>query len=469
MGDPRSWSDEPEAMAAALAEHGATPLPDPAHRVARRARGPAGRVQRRCRSRRRRDRLSPWPSPPRKPISPLIISVDDHVLEPKDLWQRELPEPHARAGPQGGHARRSSSSSRAATTASAATTPTAQWCDLWLFDDLVVPTGLLHAPAGMPRDEQRNVPAIYEDFRPGTYDQKARLADMTSNHVEAAINYPNTFPRFAGQGFAERDDKDLALACLRIYNDWMIDEWCGGDAPRPPHPADARAAVGSGAGGRRGPALRGEGQLRDRLHREPVQARLARRCTPASGTCSGATCAETDTTVSMHIGSSSSMPTTSTDAPLATSMSLYAQNAQGSLCDWVFSGTLAAVPGPEDRLRREPGRLDAVPARAHGRRLGRRPGRRRRRRSLPSEQVQGPGLRLHLRRPARPQGPRRRRPRARSCSRPTTRTPTAPSRTPGRSPTACSPRPAWTPTSATPCCAATPSRPTASHRFGITE
>lgn len=29
MGDPRSWSDEPEAMAAALAEHGVTPLPDP--------------------------------------------------------------------------------------------------------------------------------------------------------------------------------------------------------------------------------------------------------------------------------------------------------------------------------------------------------------------------------------------------------------------------------------------------------
>ena len=55
-------------------------------------------------------------------------------------------------------------------------------------------------------------------------------------------------------------------------------------------------------------------------------------------------CVETDTSVSMHIGSSSSMPTTSPDAPLATSMSLYAQNAQGSLCDWVFSGTLQRFP-----------------------------------------------------------------------------------------------------------------------------
>lgn len=29
MGDPRSWSDDPEAMERALAEHGVTPLPDP--------------------------------------------------------------------------------------------------------------------------------------------------------------------------------------------------------------------------------------------------------------------------------------------------------------------------------------------------------------------------------------------------------------------------------------------------------
>jgi hypothetical protein len=33
---------------------------------------------------------------------------------------------------------------------------------------------------------------------------------MDVNHVEVAINYPNTFPRFAGQGFAERPDKSLA-------------------------------------------------------------------------------------------------------------------------------------------------------------------------------------------------------------------------------------------------------------------
>ena len=205
---------------------------------------------------------------------PLIISVDDHVMEPKDLWQRELPESMRERGPKvvteqikleftGGHYGFSRND------------PDGTWCDLWIFDDLVVPTGLLHAPAGMPRDEQRNVPATYDDFRKGTWDQTERLADMTLNHVEAAINFPNVFPRFAGQGFLEREDKDLALACLRIYNDWMIDEWSGGAGQRSPDPAHPRSPVGPGAGRRGGPALRGQGQLRRGLHREPVQARPA--------------------------------------------------------------------------------------------------------------------------------------------------------------------------------------------------
>ena len=48
------------------------------------------------------------------------------------------------------------------------------------------------------------------------------------NHVSAAINYPNIFPRFCGQGFLEREDKEFALECLKIYNDWIIDDWGGG-------------------------------------------------------------------------------------------------------------------------------------------------------------------------------------------------------------------------------------------------
>ncbi|MYB28516.1 MAG: amidohydrolase, partial [Acidimicrobiaceae bacterium] len=121
---------------------------------------------------------------------PLIISVDDHVMEPKDLWQQQLPPSMRARGPRvvqekvrlhftGGHYGFERND------------PDGQWCDVWLFEDSVTPTGLLHGPAGMPREEQRNVAARYEDLRPGTYEQTARLADMDLNHVEAAINFPN--------------------------------------------------------------------------------------------------------------------------------------------------------------------------------------------------------------------------------------------------------------------------------------
>lgn len=273
---------------------------------------------------------------------PNMISVDDHVMEPKELWQEQLPASLRDRGPRtvrekvklsfkGGHY------------GFERNVEDGEWCDVWLFDDLVTPTGLLHAPAGVPREEQRNIPAVYEDFRDGTWDQTARLADMDLNHVDAAINYPNIFPRFAGQGFLERADKDLALACLRIYNDWMIDDWCAGAGKGRLIPLTLVPLWD--------PALAAEEVRRCAAKGSFAIAfseNVAKLGQPSLY--SGAwdvlweACQESDTSVSMHIGSSSSMPTTSDDAPLATSMSMYAQNAQGSLCDWVFSGSLERFP-----------------------------------------------------------------------------------------------------------------------------
>src|SRR5258705_2261927 len=53
---------------------------------------------------------------------------------------------------------------------------------------------------------------------------------MGANHVQAALCFPNTLPRFCGQGFLERGSREVALLCVQAYNDWMIDEWCAGDA-----------------------------------------------------------------------------------------------------------------------------------------------------------------------------------------------------------------------------------------------
>jgi len=273
---------------------------------------------------------------------PLIISVDDHILEPRTLWTDELPASQKAQGPHvvrervklhftGGHY------------GFERDVADGDWCDVWIYDDLVAPTGLLHAPAGRPRREQRNIPAIYEDFREGTYDRKARLADMDTNHVELAINYPNTFPRFAGQGFAERSDKALALRCLQIYNDWMIDEWCGGDGRGRLIPLTLVPLWDPALAADEVRRCAGKGSYAIAFSENPSKLGFPSLYTGAWDPLFAA-CQETGTTISMHIGSSSTMPSTSPDAPLATSMALSSQNAQGSMCDWYFSGSLTRFP-----------------------------------------------------------------------------------------------------------------------------
>jgi predicted TIM-barrel fold metal-dependent hydrolase len=286
--------------------------------------------------------MSPNGVTPEEHELPDMISVDDHVMEPKDLWQEQLPESLRERGPKvlrekvklsfkGGHYGFERNAADG------------EWCDVWVFDDLVMPTGLLHAPAGVPRDQQRNVAATYEDFRPGTWDRAERLADMTLNHVEAAINYPNIFPRFAGQGFLERADKDLALTCLRIYNDWMIDDWCGGAGKGRLIPLTLVPLWSPQLAAEEVRRCAAKGSYAIAFSENPSKLGVPSMYTGEWDVLWQA-CVETGTSVSMHIGSSSSMPSTSEDAPLATSMSLYAQNAQGSLCDWVFSGSLQRFP-----------------------------------------------------------------------------------------------------------------------------
>src|SRR5262245_6233892 len=51
-------------------------------------------------------------------------------------------------------------------------------------------------------------------------------------------------------------------------------------------------------------------------------------------------CEETETVVCMHIGSSSRMPATSGDAPVAVAATLSFNNAMASLTDFLFSGVL---------------------------------------------------------------------------------------------------------------------------------
>jgi predicted TIM-barrel fold metal-dependent hydrolase len=103
--------------------------------------------------------------------------------------------------------------------------------DVWVYEGQELPNIGLNAVAGKPPEEYGIEPTSFAEMRRGCYDVDQRVADMDANGVLGSMCFPS-FPQFCGQLFARTQDKELALAMVRAYNDWHIDEWCGTEPGR---------------------------------------------------------------------------------------------------------------------------------------------------------------------------------------------------------------------------------------------
>jgi predicted TIM-barrel fold metal-dependent hydrolase len=138
----------------------------------------------------------------------IMVSVDDHCVEPPDLFDHHLSEPYrSRDEAPRIHRRRDGS-------------------DVWMFNGQKIPNVGLNAVAGRPKDEYGIEPTAFDEMRPGCWNIHDRVKDMDAGGVLASMCFPS-FPGFSGRVFAAADDKDFALAVVRAYNDWHVDEWCG--------------------------------------------------------------------------------------------------------------------------------------------------------------------------------------------------------------------------------------------------
>jgi predicted TIM-barrel fold metal-dependent hydrolase len=272
---------------------------------------------------------------------PKIVSVDDHVVEPPHLWQAWLPEKYREAGPHS--ERRGIGTMRHIGGGAYEQTFDADGpqADCWIYEDLVYINKRHVAAVGFDREDMTMSPITYDEMRPGCYDPKARLEDMDLNHVEASLSFP-TFPRFCGQAFAEAKDKDLALACVHAYNDWMVEEWCGDSGGRlipltivPLWDAEL-AAEEVRRNAERGVRAVCFSEIPAHLGLPSIHSGEWEPFITA--------CEDTETVICMHIGSSSRMPATSGDAPVAVAATLSFNNAMASLADWLFSGILVRHP-----------------------------------------------------------------------------------------------------------------------------
>ncbi|MEN8181301.1 MAG: amidohydrolase family protein [Myxococcota bacterium] len=140
------------------------------------------------------------------PDEMILVSVDDHVVEPPTMFDAHVPARFRERAPR--------------------VVRKADGSDVWVFEGTPIPNIGLNAVVGRPPEEYGMEPTSYEQLRPGCYDVDERIRDMNANGVLASMCFPS-FPSFCGLLFARQADKELALAMLQAYNDWHIDEWCG--------------------------------------------------------------------------------------------------------------------------------------------------------------------------------------------------------------------------------------------------
>lgn len=287
-----------------------------------------------------------------------VISVDDHLVQPPDLWQSRLPAKFRERGPRvvegAGGDPTAVMRKVAGANAGAADENADRFAglasdvkpgDAWVYDGETMPTTYASAAVGIPPEQYTPFPFAYSDLRKELYDPVARLQDMDRDGVLASLCFPmSEFPRFCGQAFSEGADKELGLACIQAYNDFVIEDWCGAAPGRyipliivplwNPHLAvrevertaakGAKAIAFSEAPHKLGlPSIHDPGG-----HWDPLFA----------------VAQDTGLPLCTHIGSGSWVPPTSPDAPLLVSLAGLHLIASSTAQEWLLSDVFIRFP-----------------------------------------------------------------------------------------------------------------------------
>jgi predicted TIM-barrel fold metal-dependent hydrolase len=271
---------------------------------------------------------------------PRLVDLDAHIVEPPGVWSDRLPTRFRDVGPRVEYQPAGEIKLVGAAYVEAPGTegPGVAW---WRYEDKWTSVKRHVAAAGFDADDVTLTPITFDDMRPGCWKVADRLADMDLNHVEAQLCYPN-YPRFAGQVFLGGKDRELAELCVRAYNDWMVDEWCGESGGRllPLCLVPLWDAALAASEVRRNAA---RGVRAVAFTELPAYLDLP-------GIHTGywdpffAACQETGTVLCMHIGSGTKTPQTSSDAPEAVAATIIFGNSAASLTDFLFSGVLHRYP-----------------------------------------------------------------------------------------------------------------------------
>jgi uncharacterized protein len=165
-----------------------------------------------------------------------VISVDDHVVEPPDLWTRYMSQ--AKWGDRIPHV-----------------ATQADGTERWVMDGQVRASTSL-APTGALSKDRGLEPQTWKEVPKSAYDPPARLASMDSDGIDCSVLYPSA-AGVSGEAIGAIQDLELQTECARIYNDWIIDVWAASSTRFVPQAilpvgsieataAEAKRAVGRG-------------------------------------------------------------------------------------------------------------------------------------------------------------------------------------------------------------------------------
>ena len=262
----------------------------------------------------RSDTLLPDPEP--RPVRYTVISVDDHLVEPPDMFEGRMPAALADRAPR--------------------VVEDSRGHQLWEFDGQRYTQVGMNAVAGRRPECVTLEPTRFEDMRRGCWDIDARIADMDLNGVWASLNFPSQITGFSGRVVSGAKDPALGLAVTRAFNDWLFEAWW---QPYPdriiPCGITFLADPEAGAAEVRRNAARGfrSVTLPERPHRIGLPTIFSGYWDPII-----AACAETDTVISLHVGSSG-MPDMPMDAPLVQlGATLFGQMSLTACAEWLWSG-----------------------------------------------------------------------------------------------------------------------------------
>jgi predicted TIM-barrel fold metal-dependent hydrolase len=262
------------------------------------------------------------PDPAPRPIRVPIISVDDHLIEPPDMFEGRMPAHLAQRAPR--------------------IVERDDGVQYWLYEDRTYPNVGLNAVAGRRRDTWSMDPSRFDEMRPGCYDIDARIRDMDINGVWASLCFPSLVAGFCGAVFSGSVDPELGLATLRAWNDWHLEVWAGTHPERIialqlPWLADIAVATEE--------VRRNAARGFKAVSFPEFPARLG-----VPSIFSGAwdpffeACEETSTVVCLHTGASGWAPLPSPDPPFELFPTLFPVNALLAAAEWLWSGVPLRFP-----------------------------------------------------------------------------------------------------------------------------